>query len=162
MTPDIPRLTERSRWRPLPGTTRREFIRLTSGVALALGVATLNVFDRARAYATHSTPSTLDSSVCYKPANASGTKCCSCGSSVSSGYCNSEGWHKHHDSTSGCAILRYQLRTTSCNGRNAWDWLVSEWGGSSSWRCSDGKAKYENPCSGYYGGWYNSVCPKQV
>lgn len=160
-TNGIPLLGEEGRWRPRAGWTRREFVRLTVNSALAAGIFFVSIFDRTRALATHETPLLPYGEKCYKPANANGTKCCTCGSNVSSLHCGADGWHSQHGATYTCVTYSWKLRYTSCDGQNAWRWLISEWGGTENWRCSDGYYKYWT-CDGYESGWIKSVCPKQV
>ena len=144
--------------------TRRKFLRLTVAAGLSTGLAFASLMPTARrATATHRTPANLWSG-CYGPNTdpddslAPATGCCDCGSRVSSTYCNSEGWHRHHNSGNN----RYDLREASCGGKNAWLWTVPQ--GSVAirgvWRCSDGKYKI---CSGSNcPNWSPSVCPKKV
>lgn len=154
-----------ARWKPVPGRTRREFLRLLANVGVGVAVVSARVFDATAAWATHQTPSTEQTSLCYKCSGfASGTKCALCGSSVSSIYCGHDGWHSQHTvSTGSCTYRQHILRLTSCNGSNAWKWLKSTWGGTSDWRCSDGQARTFDDCSGgTWGSWYDTVCPKAI
>ena len=149
-------------WRPANGWTRREVLRLCLTAGMAAGLAFTDVFGRVSALALNKTPSTTaSSSTCHKPANANGTKCCTCGSYVSGANCNSEGWHRHHGVFYTCITYSYILRYTSCGGKNSWKWLTSVWGGSTNWRCSDGKRKYWT-CNGYVSGWLKTVCPDVI
>lgn len=138
---------------------RRTFVKHAAGAATATALVGLAVFGRwtARpAGATHS-PYSLGST-CYKPANANGTKCCTCGSNVTTSVCAGTGssrWHRHDTSGS----YEYQLRTSSCDGGNAWIWYYSTWGGSYNWRCSDGRYRV---CSDGCSSWTNSVCPTTI
>lgn len=150
--------------KPAPGVTRRDFIRLATAVGAGITVGLTRLFDRSAAWATDLTPSTVQSTKCYKCSGfASGTKCALCGSSVSSVYCGPDNWHDNHTRQTGTCSWRYhKLRLSSCDGKNAWKWLTSTWGGSQSWRCSDGQARHSYPCSGYEGSWFDTVCPAAI
>lgn len=81
--------------------TRREFLRMITVAGLSTGLAFASLMPTARrASGTHQTPSTATSG-CYGTNTGSelsgNTGYCLCGSVVSSGVCNSEGWHRHHD-----------------------------------------------------------------
>ena len=140
--------------------TRREFIRLVTGASLATGLAFASLMPTARrAYATDETPTDLwswnengDNPRCHGPTNdptldyAGNTGCCACGSIVSSGYCGSDDWHKHHPEFVNSDIkVEYWLRNQSCGREtpkqdrlNAWEWKRD----GTVWRCSDGKRRY--------------------
>jgi hypothetical protein len=149
---------EHRRW--TADQSRRQFLRLCTGAAVGAGMAFAGVFPTARpAYATHQTPALPLSSSCYGPGNgrplAGSTGCCACGSYVSSSMCGSDNWHEHHTRAQGPASVFYQLRTTSCGGRNAWLWTIR--GTTRRWRCSDGR--YYACAGGGCSSWTNSVCP---
>lgn len=162
---DLPDLADpKARWTPAPGRTRREFLRLVAGVGVGIATVSSRLFDASTALATDQTPSTSQDHTCYKCSGfASGTKCALCGSSVSSIYCGSDGWHNHHSvSTGSCTLREHKLRLTSCSNKNAWRWFKADWGGSNNWRCSDGEARTYHWCGGYWGSWYNTVCPQAI
>ena len=154
----IPELGPDSTWRSAAGFTRRDFVQLVTGAALMTGLFFTHLIARAGfSGATDLTPSTYGS-ICYKPANANGTRCCSCGSSVSSAYCGGDGWHRHHTQFFTGVTIYNRLRTTSCDNANAWRWQGY---GNGNWRCSDGQVR-----NCYSGGscssWANTVCPATI
>lgn len=149
----IPREVRRAR----AGMARREFMRVAGVAAVGTGLAFAGLFPTARrAYATDLTPSTTWSG-CYDGPFAGSTGCCSCGSSVSTGYCGSDGWHRHHSVLGSGHRSDYRLRLSSCGGsNNSWLWTRD----GTKWRCSDGQARTctSSGCSG----WSDSVCPDVV
>lgn len=139
---------------------RREFIRVAAGAAVGTGLAFASLFPTARQAQAHTQAYTSwppDSSNCIGSPYAGSTGCCSCGSAVSSIYCASNGWHRHHSvqQGGGTAERQHRPRLTSCNGRNGWRWRRS----GNIWRCSDGQARV---CTASCTPWSNTVCPRQV
>ena len=125
-----------------------------TGAGIATGLAFASLMPTARrAHATHRTPLDIwewdddgDNPRCYGSPFAGNTGCCACGSIVSSGYCGSDDWHKHHPEFPNSDLkIVYDLRLQSC-GRgeddpeqrlHGWEWKR----GSTIWRCSDGWRK---------------------
>ena len=81
-------------------TTRREFIRMITTASLGTGLAFASLMPTARpARATHNTKTSTYQESVYCSDNGSfvdDTGCCDCGSDVSSKYCDSDDWHRHH------------------------------------------------------------------
>jgi hypothetical protein len=128
--------------------TRRDFIRLIGTVATGAGLSFVGLFPVIRpAWATDLTPSTTWNGT------YAGSPCCdACASVKSSYYCGSDGWHRHHNTSSQL----FALRTSSCGTvANSW---INFYNGS-NWRCSDGK--YKNCGSSGCTSWQDSVCPKK-
>lgn len=141
--------------------SRRVLLRAISVGGAAIGLSFLEALPpmslARRAHATDLTPSTLQTSC--TSISYSGTPNCSycstCCSLIGSSYCGSDNWHKHHQEGS----TSYVLRTTSCNGNNAWIWTENVCCSSRfgrKHRCSDGKQKIDTfP-------WQTTVCRYQT
>lgn len=144
---------------------RRTVLRVLTVTGTAAGLGLLRALPPMRAAHAAHTTYTIHSNCAT--INYAGTPscqgCCSCGSSVSSGYCASNNWHRH-DSVCGSGFCsQYDIRFTSCSGRNAWEWTLGSCCSSRQnrkYRCSDGMYRVDG--GGGWGPWNNSVCPVQI
>lgn len=147
--------------------TRRDLVKLAGVTGMAVGMTVLGWMPpmQRKACACHTTYTVW--SDCAGISYSDCQHCCnSCGSDISSDYCcNNSGetgykWHRHGQGGG----VDYEIRTSSCDGRNAWIWQRNVCCGSPPrrnrrWRCSDGRYRICNPTCG---AWNNSVCPYQL
>jgi hypothetical protein len=131
---------------------RREFIRIAGAAALGTGLGFAGLFATARpAHAGHARPCWRESQYCTNP-SGSHPQCGTSSSYISTTHCASSGWHRHDTRHEREFRIEWQLRNTSCNGRNAWRW--------NAYRCSDGRWRtcyYPGPsCTS----WSPTVCPR--
>lgn len=144
---------------------RRSFLRVLTVTGTAAGLGLLRVLPPMRAaYAAHVTYTIHSNCATISYAGTPSCQgCCTCGSSVSSGYCASNNWHRHDVECGSGYCVDYGIRTISCSGRNAWEWTLGSCCSSRvnrKYRCSDGMYRVDG--GGGWGPWNSSVCPFQT
>jgi hypothetical protein len=120
------------------GLSRRALLRLVTGGAMGLGLATLDLVGRALpSRATTSNPVLSVWSDCHGWWDSSTT--CYPPSAWYSSTCNGS-WHRNDRYSSGTVYYDYSFDNTSCSSRNAWRWT----GRGNHRKCSDGWTIYRD------------------